>query len=76
MFDELKKVKNFKETNDFKILWRKILQRNKIFEESSKSRGVFRTKASIYDGVFLWIFLTASYFHNKGSIIDIRLGYI
>ena len=52
MFDELKKVKNFKETNDFKILWRKILQRSKIFEESSKSRGVFRTKASIYDGVF------------------------
>ena len=27
--------------------------KNKTFEESSKSRGVFRTHASIYDGAFL-----------------------
>ena len=31
----------------------KILQRNKMFKESSKSRGVFRTLASIYDGALL-----------------------
>ena len=27
--------------------------KNKTFEESLKSRGVFRTHASIYDGAFL-----------------------
>ena len=31
----------------------KILERNKTFEESSKSRGIFRTQARIYDGAFL-----------------------
>ena len=46
-----------------------------MFEESSKSRDIFRTQASIYDGPFLWIYLTAYYFHNKGSIIDVQLGY-
>ena len=30
--------------------------------EPSKSRGEFRTQASIYDRVFLWIYLTAYYF--------------
>ena len=47
-----------------------------MFEESSKSRGVFRTQASIYGGAFLWIYLTAYYFCNKSSVIDVRLGYI
>ena len=47
MFDELKKVKYFKEITDFKS------QEIKRFEESSKIRGVFRTQASIYDGAFL-----------------------
>ena len=46
------------------------------FEESSKSRGVFRTQASIYNGAFLWIYLTAYFFRNKSSIIDFWLGYI
>ena len=31
--------------------------KNKTFEESSKSRDVFRTQASIYDGAFLSIYL-------------------
>ena len=30
-----------------------IFQRNKIFKESSKSRGIFRTQANIYDGAFI-----------------------
>ena len=48
-----------------------------MFEmSSSKSRGVFRTWASIYNGVFLWTYLTAYYFCNKSSIIDVWLGYI
>ena len=38
MFDELKE---------------EVLERNKTFKESSKSRGVLRTQASIYDGAFL-----------------------
>ena len=46
-----------------------------MFEESLKIRGVFRTQASIYDGAFLLIYLTAYYFLNKSSIIDVRLGY-
>ena len=41
IFNELKEVKYFKEI--------------KRFEEPSKSRGVFRTQARIYDGAFLWI---------------------
>ena len=48
----------------------------KTLEESSKSRGVFRTHASIYDGAFLWILLTVLYFCNISSIIDLRLCYI
>ena len=78
MFDELKEVKYFIEITDFKItvLWWEILSRNKTFEGSSKSRDVFRTQASIYDGDFLWIYLTAYYFCNKRSIIDVRLGYV
>ena len=47
----------------------------KTFEESSKSRDVFRTHASIYDGAFLWIYLTALYFCNISPIIDLRPGY-
>ena len=50
--------------------------KNKTFEESLKSRGVFRTHASIYDGAFLWIYLAALYFRNINSNIDLRLGYI
>ena len=50
--------------------------KNRAFDESSKSRGVFRTHANIYDRVFLWIFLSALFFRNISSIIDLRLGYI
>ena len=28
----------------------------------------------MYDGAFLWIHLTAYYFCNKSSIIDVQLG--
>ena len=44
-----------------------------IKSESSKSRGVFRTQVSIYDGAFLLIYFTVYYFRNKSSIIDVRL---
>ena len=47
-----------------------------VWESSSKTWGVFRTQASIYDGAFLRIYLTVYYFDNKSSIIDVRLGYI
>ena len=47
-----------------------------MFEKSSKSRGVFGTQASIYDEAFSWIYLTAYFFHNKSSIIDVQLGYV
>ena len=40
MFDKLKEVKYSKEITDFKSL---LMQRNKLFEESSKSRGACRT---------------------------------
>ena len=54
MFDELQKVKYFKgATDSYRVLESKILQRNKTFTESSKSRGTFRTQASIDDGAFL-----------------------
>ena len=50
---------------------------DKTFQEpSSKSSGVFRTQASIYDWAFLWIYLTTYYFRNKSFIIDVQLGYI
>ena len=45
MFDELShNLKHFEE---------------ELFEESSKSRDLFRTQANICDGAFLWIHLTA-----------------
>ena len=39
--------------------------RNRTFKESSKSRGVFRAQASIYDGAFLWIYLAALFLQLK-----------
>ena len=69
MFGELKELKYFKEITDFKNLIMQNTEKSKTFEESSKSRGVFRTQVSIYDGVSLWIYLTAYYFRNKSSII-------
>ena len=41
-----------------------------------KSRGVFRTQASINDGAFYWIYWTAYYLCNKSSIIEIWLNYM
>ena len=52
MFDELKEVKYFKEITDSRILC-KIYSRNNTFKESSKSRALFVTQASIYDGAFM-----------------------
>ena len=46
MFDELKEVKYFKEITDFKSLMQNTLK-NITFEESSKTRVVFRTQANI-----------------------------
>ena len=50
MFDELKEVKYFQKITDFKNL---MMQRNKTFKGSSKSRDVFRTQRSICDVAFL-----------------------
>ena len=50
MLDELREVKYFQEITDFKSV---IMYRNKMFEESSKSRGVCRTQGNIDDGAFL-----------------------
>ena len=33
-------------------------------------------QVSTHDGAFLLIYLTAYYFCNKSSIIDVRLGHI
>ena len=52
MFDELKEVKYFKETTHIKRLIMLNNLKNKTFDKSSKSRGVFRTQRSIYDGAF------------------------
>ena len=41
-----------------------VKYRNKMFVESSKSRGIFRTQANIYNGVFLSTYLTAYYKKN------------
>ena len=80
IFDELKEVKystrnnRFQESFNVKCFKEK---KKKTFEESStKSSATFRTQASIYDGSFLWIYLTAYYFRNKSSIIDDQLGYM
>ena len=54
-----------------------------MFDKSSKSKGVFRTQASICHGAFLWVFnglfnelSTAYYFYNKSYIIDVWPGYM
>ena len=65
MFDELKKVKHFNEITNLRNLIVQNSLKNKTFKESSKCRGVFRTQASICDGAFLWIYLTAQYFYHK-----------
>ena len=76
MLDELKELKYFKEITDFKNLKCKTLQRNTTFEKFSKSRGVLRNQACIYDEAFLGIYLTAYYSRNKTSVIDVSLVYI
>ena len=50
-----------------------------MFEESPKSKRVFRTQASIYDGTFKNAFLKCLmvyYFCNISSIIYVRVSYI
>ena len=54
-FRGLRDFRNFRgfDLADFRNLIMKNPLKNKAFEESSKSKGVFRTHASIYDGAFL-----------------------
>ena len=73
MFDELKEVKYFKKKQISKVF---NVNYFKEIKRSPKTRGLFRIQASIYDGDFLRIYLTAYYFCNKNSIIDVLLGYI
>ena len=63
MPDQWKKLKYFKEITDFQSL-----QKAEAYLEPKR--------AGIYDGPFLWIYLTVCYFRNESSIIDVRLGYI
>ena len=63
MFGELKEVKYFNEIRSPKSL---------LKAESFKSRGEFRTQASINNGAFLW----NNYSRNKRLIIDVRMLYI
>ena len=67
MFDELWKVKYFQEITGLKSFISKILLRYKMFEKSSKSRGVFRNQASLYNVAFSLIYLTAYFFTIKDS---------
>ena len=53
MNEKKKYFKKIIRLNRFQELIMKDPLKNKTFEESSKSRGVFRTHASIYDGAFL-----------------------
>ena len=75
MFDVIKKVK-FQECYNVKYFKEIKRLQNLLIPCSCKSRGVFRTQASIYDGALLWIYLTACYFCNKSSIIDVLLGHM
>ena len=72
MFDELKEVKYFKEITDLKNL------KCKNFKEIKRLKSL-QVKAEAYRAStmeVLVIYLTAYYFRNKSSIIDIRLGYM
>ena len=71
IFDELIEGKYFTRNNRFQEFFKESFE-----ESSSKSSVVFRTQVSIYDGAFLWIYLTANYFRSKNYIIDVILGYI
>ena len=46
-----------------------------MLKESSKSRVVFRTQASIYDEAF-FANLLDGYFCIKSSIMDVQMSYI
>ena len=48
----------------------------KCLKSLQKAEAYLRNQASIYDGAFLWVYLTAYYFRNKSFIIDVQLGYI
>ena len=52
IFDELKEVKYFQEITISTSYNVKYFKERKTFEESSKSRDMFRTQVSIYDGAF------------------------
>ena len=54
----------------------KYFKETEFAESSSENRGVFRTQASIYNGAFLWIDLTAYFVCNKSSILDVLLDYV
>ena len=78
IFDELIGLKYFTRNNKFQEPFNV-----KYFKEIKRLKGLqvkavsyFRTQVSIYDGAFLWIYLTAYYFPNKCFIIDVQLGYI
>ena len=76
IFDELIEEKYFTRNNRFQEFFNVKYFKETFEESSSKSSAVFRTKVSIYDGAFLWIYLTANCFRNKTYIIDVILGYI
>ena len=79
MFDKSKKkyLKKITRLNRFQDPYtEKSFKKIKRLKSLQKRRRVFRTHASICDGAFLRIYLTALYFCNMSSIIDLRLGYV
>ena len=77
MFDELKEVKLFKKNHRFQECYNvKYLKEIKRLKSLQKAEDAFRTQTCIYNGAFLWKYLTAYNFCYKNSIIDARMVYI
>ena len=77
IFDELKEVNTLKKSQLSRVLQRKNFKEIKRLKSLQvKAEAYFEPKASIYDEVSLWIYLTSNYFCNKSFIIDVWLGYI
>ena len=69
-FKKIIRLNRFQEPDNEKSFLKKRLK------SLQKTRDVFRTHASIYDEAFLRIYLTALYYRNISSIIDLGPGHI
>ena len=71
MFDELKAV-NLKSI----IKHNTVKKLKRLKSPQVKVDAYLEPKRASTHGAFLWKCIIAYYFHNKSSIIDVRLGYI